>query len=63
MSVKETPSIIREIQIKTPRIYHFICIRGGFPGGTSGEEPPCQCRRQESHGFDPWVGKSPWRRA
>ena len=32
----------------------------GFPGGTSGKESSCQCRR---HGFDPWVGKIPWRRA
>ena len=22
-----------------------------------------QCRRQEKPGFDPWVGKIPWRRA
>ena len=28
----------------------------GFPGGASGKEPACQCRRQKSHGFDPWVG-------
>ena len=26
----------------------------GFPGGASGEEPACQCRR---HGLDPWDGK------
>ena len=25
----------------------------------SGKESTCQCRR---HGFDPWVGKVPWRR-
>ena len=35
----------------------------GFPGGTSGKEPTCQCRRCKRHGFDPWVGKIPWRRA
>ena len=35
----------------------------GFPGGTSGKEPACQCRRCERCGFDPWVGKIPWRRA
>ena len=23
---------------------------------------PCQYRRYKKHGFDPWVGKSPWRR-
>ena len=35
-------------------------IPDGFPGGASGKEPTCQCRR---HGFDPWVGRIPWRRA
>ena len=33
-----------------------------FPGGTRGKEPACRCRRHKRHGFDPWVGKSPWRR-
>ena len=32
-------------------------------GGASGEEPTCPCRRRKRHGFDPWVGKLPWRRA
>jgi len=31
----------------------------GFPGGTSGKEPACQCRRC---GFNPWVRKIPWGR-
>ena len=35
----------------------------GFPGGTSGNEPTCQCRRRKRRGFSPWVGKIPWRRA
>ena len=34
---------------------------GASPGGTSGKEPACQCRRLEKPRFDPWVGKSPWR--
>ena len=34
----------------------------GFPGGTSGKEPACQCRRHKRHGFDLWVRKIPWRR-
>ena len=34
----------------------------GFPGGPSGKEP-CQCRRHKRHGFNPWVGKIPWRKA
>ena len=33
----------------------------GFPGGTSGKGPACQCRRCKRHGFDPWIRKSPWR--
>ena len=31
-----------------------------FPGGTSGKEPACQCRRCKRCRFDPWVGKIPW---
>ena len=31
----------------------------GFPGGASGKEPVCQCRRPERCGFNPWVGKIP----
>ena len=32
----------------------------GFPGGMSGKESIWRCRRC---GFNPWVGKIPWRRA
>ena len=35
----------------------------GLPGGASGKEPACQCGRRKRQGFDPWVGKIPWRRA
>ena len=35
---------------------------GGFPGGASGKEPTCQCRRHKRHRFDPWVRKIPWKR-
>jgi len=38
-------------------------IRLGFPGGTSGKEPACQCRRRKRCRSNPWVGKIPWRRA
>ena len=34
----------------------------GFPGGASGKEPACQCRRHKRLRFDPWVGKIPWSR-
>ena len=26
-------------------------------------KPACQCRRCKKHGFNPWVGKIPWRKA
>ena len=34
----------------------------GFPGGTSGKESACQCRRHRRCMINPWVGKIPWRR-
>ena len=37
-----------------------LCL-GGFPGGTSGKEPVCQCKRLKRCGFDPWFRKIPWR--
>ena len=36
------------------------------PGGVSGIEPTCQCRRPKKHRFNPWIfpmRKIPWRRA
>ena len=51
-------------------IYSYVIVHlcdlfflRGFPGGASGKEPTCQCRRHKSCRFDPWVGKIPWRRA
>ena len=35
----------------------------GSPGGASGKEAACTCRRHRRRAFDPWVGKIPWRRA
>ena len=49
------------------RYYYFIykgcVICPGFPGGASGKEPICQCRKCKRCGFNPWVRKSPWRKA
>ena len=45
-----------------PDIWGFYTIQG-FPGGSSGKEPTCQCRRYKRHGLDPWVRRIPWRRA
>ena len=39
----------------------YVCFRD-FPGGASGKQPTCQCRRPKRPGFNPWVGKIPWRR-
>ena len=33
-----------------------------FPGGTSGKEPACQCRRCNRCWFNPWIRNIPWRR-
>ena len=35
---------------------------GLMQGGTNGKELAYQCRRHKRCGFDPWVGKIPWRR-
>ena len=40
---------------------HVVTL--GFPGGTSGKVPACQCRGPKRHGFNPGVGKIPWRSA
>ena len=37
-------------------------MQGGFPGGASGKEPICQCKRCKRREFDPCVRKIPWRR-
>ena len=37
-------------------------VMQGFPGGTSGKEYACQDRRHKRLGFNPWIGKIPWRK-
>ena len=45
-------------------VYIRVCVSPIIvQGGASGKEPTCQCRRQKRCGFDPWVGKIPWRRS
>ena len=34
-------------------IYVFFCVHG--------KESACQCKSHRRRGFDPWVGKIPWR--
>ena len=45
--------------MKLKRLYIFIIYVLGLPWWLSGKESACPCKR---HGFDPWVGKIPWRR-
>ena len=40
----------------------FPVLIMGFPGGSTGKEFICQCRRYKRRGFNPWVGKIPWSR-
>ena len=43
----------------TPSTLEIMCSNKASLGGSDGKEPTCQCR---NYGFDPWVGKIPWRR-
>ena len=43
-------------------ICQSLCRDQGFPGGASGKEPTCQCRRWRRCRLNPWMGKITWRR-
>ena len=46
-----------------PPCGHLLTVDNpSFPGGPSGKEPACQCRRQKRCWFNPLVEKIPWRR-
>ena len=59
-------SCLKALDLFSPSAASFQCLFHrssaslGFPAGTGGKAPACQCKRL---GFDPWVGKIPWRRA
>ena len=44
-------------------ISYVIIVTGSFPGRASDKEPTSQSRRHKRLGFNPRVGKIPWRRA
>ena len=47
--------------VGTPRSLEVLgshSLPAGFPGGVSGKESACQCRRHKRLGFDPWVRKT-----
>ena len=52
------PSLAALVNIQSPSDW-----LQGFPGGSGGKEPTCECRRCKRRAFDPWVEKIPWRRA
>ena len=53
---------VSEIRPEVSGIKEGWDLSWGFPGGASGKEPTCQCRRCRRHGFNIWVGKIPWKR-
>jgi len=54
---------LRQKEVKVEQDLDMTILTLGFPGGTSGKEPTCQCRRSKRLKFDPWAGQIPWRRA
>ena len=40
-----------------------VSVSLGYPGGASGKNPPANAGAPKRCGFNPWVGKIPWRRA
>jgi len=57
MGLRELRGGNKNVMIGLPKLHT------GFPGGASGKESACQCRRHRRRQFDPWVRKIPWRRA
>ena len=59
----------RDFYVHSPASWRFFAllilvkVERGSPGGASGNELACQCRKHKRHGFNPWVAKTPWRRA
>ena len=66
---KCTHRVYRTYQLVYQKIWKILLLwkmgldlKIRFLRGASGKELTCQCRRCKRHGFDPWVGKSPWSR-
>ena len=60
-SLRATGWLTAELFLACSSISSLSCI--SFSGGASGKEPACQCKRRNRQGFDPRVGKIPWRRS
>ena len=44
------------------RINRYALLHRGLPGGASGKDSACQCRRCKRCRFNPWIRKTPCRR-
>ena len=62
-SAKASVKVIRRQVTDLEKILAKDIPDKGFPGGHSGKEPACQCRRQKRCWFDSWIGKILWRGA
>ena len=52
--------IVHGVAKSRTRLSNFTSLYNqGFPGGTSGKQPACQCRRCKRLRFNLWVGRSP----
>ena len=62
----QTDSLLSEPPVRKGLNMHKFCMTNLYFRASqempSGKEPACQCRRHKTHGFNPWVGKIPWRR-
>ena len=56
--ISEEDSIVLRNKI-LPNISQKYRQELGFPGGASGKEQSCQCRRPKRHVFNPWVRTIP----
>ena len=61
LTIKNKYVLKMEKEISGLRIKRRVTSDLGFPGGASGKESTCQCRRRKKHGFIPgseeWPGK------
>ena len=66
LGIWENPEIREAGRLKFVLLKEYLgemLLKRGFPGGASGKEPASQCRIRKRCGFNPWIGKIPWRRA
>ena len=52
---------MRQHYIKASDCFQKLLFQS-HPGGASGKESKCQCRRYRRYSFNPWVGEIPWKR-